>query len=186
MRIGRRTSRKRSQKRIKHRTRLRPAASRVWFPQRRTRPFIVGQRARRFAARAAGHLDQPRGRRRARHRNRRPGGGVEPFRHAAPSRARHRRRDRRHHRHAARSLVASGEQHRRTHRRRRLHQHAHHQPPLAVGVRQPPTHLLVPPPQTHGDGGLSVRNLKAWVRGRVGRFGDVGLSVRPEPSARSV
>ena len=57
MRIGRRTSRRRSQKRIKHRTRLRPAASRVRFPQRRTHPFVVGQRARRFAARAAGHLD---------------------------------------------------------------------------------------------------------------------------------
>lgn len=36
----------------------------------------------------------------------------------------------------------------RPHRHRRLHQHAHHQPPLAAGVRQPPTHLLVPPPQT--------------------------------------
>ena len=49
---------------------------------------------------------------------------------------------------------------RRARRCRRMHQHAHHQPPLAVGVRQPPAHLLVPPSQTltPGDGGLSVRN----------------------------
>ena len=48
----------------------------------------------------------------------------------------------------------------------------------------------MPPPQTHGDGGLSVRNrppcLKAWVRGlvgRVGRFGRAGFG-RADPSDR--
>ena len=52
--------------------------------------------------------------------------------------------------------------------------------PLAFG--NPQHTCWCQPPQTHGDGGLSVRNrppcLTVRVREQVGRFGDVGLSVR--------
>ena len=64
---------------------------------------------------------------------------------------------------------------RRARRHRRLHQHAHHQPALAVGVRKPPAHLLVPPPQTltHGtEAYLSETNRSAQ------RFGGPTLTVR--------